>query len=184
MMIKSGKIQKANKKSLNAKGKNKVNGKGNDKKVYILKPNNPKPIAKERPAKDDACHHYKQVGHWKRNCPVYLAELQKKRKQVGSASSLGIFTIELFSFPNNNSWVYDTSCGTNICITKQGFRIERKLKQGALYLYVGNGVRAQVESAAYLQQQKTVLRDFKNYEHKTHILEIWCLGSGNGGVSV
>ncbi|GKF95123.1 zinc finger, CCHC-type containing protein [Tanacetum coccineum] len=93
----------------------------------------------------DACHHCKEVGHWKRNCPVYLAELQKKRKQVGSASSLGgIFTIELFSFPNNNSWVYDTGCGTNIYITKQGFRIERKLKQGALYLYVGNGVRAQV----------------------------------------
>ncbi|GKB80802.1 retrotransposon protein, putative, ty1-copia subclass, partial [Tanacetum coccineum] len=86
MMIKSGKIQKANKKSLNAKGKNKVNGKGKDKKVYIPKPNNPKPTAKERPAKDDACHHCKEVGHWKRNCPVYLAELQKKRKQVGSAS--------------------------------------------------------------------------------------------------
>ncbi|GJT20171.1 retrotransposon protein, putative, ty1-copia subclass [Tanacetum coccineum] len=136
----------ANKKSFNAKGKNKVNGKGKDKKVYIPKPNNPKPTAKERPAKDDACHHCKEVGHWKRNCPVYLAELQKKRKQVGSASSSGIFTIELFSFPNNNSWVYDTGCGTNICITKQGFRIERKLKQGALYLYVGNGVRAQVEA--------------------------------------
>ncbi|GJX58823.1 hypothetical protein Tco_0290213 [Tanacetum coccineum] len=60
MMIKSGKIQKANKKSLNAKGKNKVNGKGKDKKVYIPKPNNPKPTAKERPAKDDACHHCKE----------------------------------------------------------------------------------------------------------------------------
>ncbi|GKF72012.1 retrotransposon protein, putative, ty1-copia subclass, partial [Tanacetum coccineum] len=79
----------------------------------------------------NACHHCKEVGHWKRNCPVYLAELQKKRKQVSSVSSSGIFTIELFSFPNNNSWVYDTGCGTNICITKQGFRIERKLKQGA-----------------------------------------------------
>ncbi|GJV72622.1 retrotransposon protein, putative, ty1-copia subclass [Tanacetum coccineum] len=32
MMIKNGKIQKANKKSLKAKGKNKVNGKGKDKK--------------------------------------------------------------------------------------------------------------------------------------------------------
>ncbi|GKF33643.1 retrotransposon protein, putative, ty1-copia subclass, partial [Tanacetum coccineum] len=61
---------------------------GKDKKVYIPKPNNPKPTAKERPAKDDACHHCKEVGHWKRNCHhVYLAELQKKRKQVGSASS-------------------------------------------------------------------------------------------------
>ncbi|GJS26394.1 retrotransposon protein, putative, ty1-copia subclass [Tanacetum coccineum] len=137
---------KANKKSLKVEGNKKVKGKGKDKKVYIPKPKNPKPTAMERPAKDDACHHCKEVGHWKRNCPVYLAELLKKKKQVGSASSSGIFTIELFSFPNNNSWVYDTGCGTHICITKQGFRIERKLKQGALYLYVGNGVRAQVEA--------------------------------------
>ncbi|GJT58563.1 retrotransposon protein, putative, ty1-copia subclass [Tanacetum coccineum] len=85
MMIKSGKIQKANKKSLNAKGK----------------------------TKDDACHHCKEVGHWKRNSLCYLAELQKKRE---ASSAL------------------------------PGFRIERKLKQGALYLYVGNGVRAQVEA--------------------------------------
>ncbi|GJX46856.1 retrotransposon protein, putative, ty1-copia subclass [Tanacetum coccineum] len=34
-------------------------------------------------------HHCKEVGHWKRNCPVYLAELLKKKKQVGSASSSG-----------------------------------------------------------------------------------------------
>ncbi|GJU92897.1 retrotransposon protein, putative, ty1-copia subclass [Tanacetum coccineum] len=145
MMIKGGKIQKANKKSLKAKGKGKANGKGKDKQVYIPKPKNPKPSAKEHPAKDDACHHCKEVGHWKRNCHVYLAELLKKKKQVGSASSSGIFTIELFAFPNK-SWVYDTGCGTNICITKQGFREARKLKQGALYLYVGNGVRAQVEA--------------------------------------
>ncbi|GJV79575.1 retrotransposon protein, putative, ty1-copia subclass [Tanacetum coccineum] len=134
------------KKSLNAKGNNKVKGKGKDKKVYIPKPKNPKPTAMDRPAKDDACHHCKEVGHWKMNYPVYLAELLKKKKQVGSASSSGIFTIELFSFPNNNSWVYDTGCGTHICITKQGFKIERKLKQGDLYLYVGNEVRAQVEA--------------------------------------
>ncbi|GKA61186.1 zinc finger, CCHC-type containing protein [Tanacetum coccineum] len=89
MMIKGGKIQKANKKSLNAKGKNKVKGKGKDKKDYIPKPKNPKPTAMERPVKDDACHHCKEVGHWKRNCHVYLVELQKKRKQVGSASSSG-----------------------------------------------------------------------------------------------
>ncbi|GKC42817.1 retrotransposon protein, putative, ty1-copia subclass [Tanacetum coccineum] len=87
MMIKGGKIQKANKKSLKAKGKGKANGKGKDKQVYIPKPKNPKPSAKEHPAKDDACHH-----------------------------------------------------------CKEGFREVRKLKQRALYLYVGNGVRVQVEA--------------------------------------
>ncbi|GJZ31849.1 retrotransposon protein, putative, ty1-copia subclass [Tanacetum coccineum] len=126
------------------KTKGKGNGKGKDKS-YIPKPENPKPFAKENPAKDDACHHCKEVGHWKRNYPIYLAELIKKKKQVGTASSSGIFTIELFSFPNK-SWVYDTGCGTHICNTKQGLRGERKLKQGALYLCVGNGVRAQVEA--------------------------------------
>ena len=65
-----------------------------DKKVYIPKSKNPKPTAMERPAKDDACHHCKEVGHWKRNCPVYLAELLlKNKKQAGSTSSSGIFTI-------------------------------------------------------------------------------------------
>ncbi|GKE95939.1 retrotransposon protein, putative, ty1-copia subclass [Tanacetum coccineum] len=145
MMIKGGKIQKANKKSLKAKGKGKANGKGKDKHGYISKPKNPKPTAKEHLAKDDTCHHCKEASHWKRNCHVFLAELLKKKKQVGTASSSGIFTIELFVFPNK-SWVYDTGCGTHICITKQGLRGARKLKQGDLYLYVGNGVRAQVEA--------------------------------------
>ncbi|GJW81709.1 retrotransposon protein, putative, ty1-copia subclass [Tanacetum coccineum] len=132
MVIRGGKIQKANKKSLKAKGKGNANGKGKDKQVYIPKPKNHKPSAKEHPAKDDTCHHCKEVGHWKRNCPVYLAELLKKKTQVSTASSSGIFTIEFFSFPNK-SWVYDTGCGTQICITKQGLRGARKLEQGALY---------------------------------------------------
>ncbi|GKB00234.1 retrovirus-related pol polyprotein from transposon TNT 1-94 [Tanacetum coccineum] len=105
MMIKGGKIQKANKKSLKAKGKGKANGKGKDKQVYIPKPKNPKPSAKEHPAKDDACHHCKEVGHWKRNCPVYLAELLKKKKQVGSASSSGKMTRK--SFPHHSERATD-----------------------------------------------------------------------------
>ncbi|GJY02119.1 retrotransposon protein, putative, ty1-copia subclass [Tanacetum coccineum] len=103
------------------------------------------PNMRWHPAKDDTCHHCKEVGHWKRNYPVFLAELLKKKKQVGTANSSSIFTIVLFAFPNK-SWVYDTGCGTRVCITKQGFRETRKLKQGALYLYVGNDVRAQVEA--------------------------------------
>ncbi|GJR38488.1 zinc finger, CCHC-type containing protein [Tanacetum coccineum] len=102
MMIKGDKIQKSNKKSLNAKGHNKVKGKGKDKKVYIPKPKNPKPTAMEHPAKDDTCHYYKEVGHCKRNCPAYLAELIKKKKQVGTASSSDVFIIELFSFPTKS----------------------------------------------------------------------------------
>ncbi|GJV95724.1 retrotransposon protein, putative, ty1-copia subclass [Tanacetum coccineum] len=56
---------------------------------HILKLKNPKHSVKECPTKDDACHHCKEVGHWKRNYPVYLAELIIKKKQVGTASFLG-----------------------------------------------------------------------------------------------
>ncbi|GJT12223.1 hypothetical protein Tco_0859265 [Tanacetum coccineum] len=33
-------------------------------------------------AKDDACHHYKEVGHCKRNRPAYLAELIKEEEEA------------------------------------------------------------------------------------------------------
>nr|GEV32147.1 putative retrotransposon protein [Tanacetum cinerariifolium] len=60
-----------------------------------------------------------QAGHWKRNCPQYLAELMKKKKNAASgAGGSGIF----------------------------GLRASRKLKPGALSLYVGNGQREAVEA--------------------------------------
>ncbi|GJY20374.1 retrovirus-related pol polyprotein from transposon TNT 1-94, partial [Tanacetum coccineum] len=73
-----------------AKGKGQGKGNGKDKLVYIPKPKNPKPSAKEHMAKDDTCHHCKEMGHWKRNCHVYLAELIKKKKQAGIISSSGL----------------------------------------------------------------------------------------------
>ncbi|GJT01034.1 retrotransposon protein, putative, ty1-copia subclass [Tanacetum coccineum] len=63
MITQGGRIQKSNKKSQNAKGKGKGKGKGKDKPVYIPKPKNPKPSAKENPAKDDACHTIRNKKH-------------------------------------------------------------------------------------------------------------------------
>nr|GEU52465.1 hypothetical protein [Tanacetum cinerariifolium] len=87
-----------------------------------------------------------QKGHWKRNCPQYLAELLKKKKNAASgAGGSGIFVIELNTILNR-SWIYDTGCGIHICNTTQGLSASRKLKQGALSLYVGNGQREAVEA--------------------------------------
>ncbi|GKA20103.1 retrotransposon protein, putative, ty1-copia subclass [Tanacetum coccineum] len=69
----------------------------------------------------------------------------KKKKLSQGATTSGIFTIELYSFPST-SWVYDMGCGTHICITTQGLKGSRKLKPGALSLYVGDGHRATVEA--------------------------------------
>ncbi|GJY88359.1 retrotransposon protein, putative, ty1-copia subclass, partial [Tanacetum coccineum] len=89
------------------KGKGKANGKGKDKQVYIPKRKNHKTSAKEHPAKDDTCHHYKEVGHCKRNCPAYLVELIKKKKKVGTASSSDRFTDFGISVSKNNVYYFN-----------------------------------------------------------------------------
>ncbi|GJX16530.1 retrotransposon protein, putative, ty1-copia subclass [Tanacetum coccineum] len=130
--------------------KGRVKGKAKERiKVIPLSLKTLNLLLKEHPAKDDTCHHCKEVGHYKSNCPAYLAELiKKKKKQVGTASSLDIFVIELFSFPTK-SWVYDTGCGTHICNTKHGLRGVRKLKQveaiGSDDLVLPNGLTRQSE---------------------------------------
>ncbi|GJR40399.1 retrotransposon protein, putative, ty1-copia subclass [Tanacetum coccineum] len=145
MAIQGGRVQKY-KPQGKAKGKGKGKGLQNS---YPTKPKKPQPYKKKHPAKDGQCHHCKEEGHWKMNCLMYLAELMKKKKKTEgqnvASTSLGIYTIELFAFPKN-SWVYDTGCGTHICNTKQGLRGAKKLKRGSLYLYMGNGVRAEVEA--------------------------------------
>ncbi|GJS36781.1 zinc finger, CCHC-type containing protein [Tanacetum coccineum] len=146
--IRAGKVQKGNKHKkpqpqLAARGQNQ--GKGKNKLAYAPKPKIPPPPKREDPAKDYVCHQCGDTGHWKRNCPQYLAELLKNKKLSQGASGSGFFTIELYTFPNK-SWVYDTGCGTHICNTTQGLRASRKLKPGTLSLYVGNGQRAKVEA--------------------------------------
>ncbi|GJT97353.1 retrotransposon protein, putative, ty1-copia subclass [Tanacetum coccineum] len=123
--IRAGRVQKNQKKKSHkaAKG-NQGKGKAKMGNSLVLapsfapKPKNPPTPKKDNPAKDAICHQCGEVG---------------------------IFTIELYSFPST-SWVYDTGCGTHICITTQGLRRSRKLKPGALSLYVGDGHRAAVEA--------------------------------------
>ncbi|GJS88372.1 zinc finger, CCHC-type containing protein [Tanacetum coccineum] len=149
--IRAGRVQKNQKNKPHkagrggkGKGKNKM-GYAHNNVPFAPKPKTSPPPKKDNPAKDAICHQCGKVGHWRRNCPVYLTELMKKKKLPQGASASGIFTIELYSFPSK-SWIYDTGCGTHICITTQGLRGSRKLKPGALSLYVGDGHRAAVEA--------------------------------------
>ncbi|GJR49488.1 retrotransposon protein, putative, ty1-copia subclass [Tanacetum coccineum] len=129
--------RKKNKKlQLAARGKNQ--GKGKSKLAYAPKPKISHLPKKENHTKDAICHECGNVGHWKRNCPQYLAKLLKNKKVSQGASTSSIFTIELHTFPNN-TWVYDAGCGTHICITAQGLRGSRMLMPRALSLYVGDG---------------------------------------------
>ncbi|GJS84013.1 zinc finger, CCHC-type containing protein [Tanacetum coccineum] len=134
--IRAGKVQKGNKHKkpqpqMAARGQNQ--GKGKNKLAYAPKPKIPPPPKRENPAKDSICHECGETGHWKRNCPQYLAELLKRKNIASGASGSGIFTIELNTFLNR-SWIYDTGCGTHIYNTTQGLKASRKLKPGALSL--------------------------------------------------
>ncbi|GKB72950.1 ABC transporter B family member 4-like protein [Tanacetum coccineum] len=61
--------------------KGRVKGKARERiKVISLSLKTLNLLLKEHLAKGDTCHHYKEVGHCKRNCPAYLAKLIKKKK--------------------------------------------------------------------------------------------------------
>nr|GEU42454.1 zinc finger, CCHC-type [Tanacetum cinerariifolium] len=47
---------------------------------FASKPKTTPPPKKDNPTKDAICHQCVKVGHWRRNCPVYLAKLTKKKK--------------------------------------------------------------------------------------------------------
>nr|GFD46558.1 zinc finger, CCHC-type [Tanacetum cinerariifolium] len=61
------------------KGKGKM-GNASNNASSASKPKTPPPSKKDNHAKDAICHQCGKVGHWKRNSPVYLAELMKKKK--------------------------------------------------------------------------------------------------------
>nr|GEZ14422.1 retrotransposon protein, putative, Ty1-copia subclass [Tanacetum cinerariifolium] len=144
---------------------------------FAPKPKTPPPPKKDNHAKDAICHQCGEVGHWRRNCPVYLAKLMKKKKLSQGASTSGIFTIELYSFLSK-SWIFDTGCGTHICITTQGLRGSKKLKPSALSMYVGDGHRAAVEAIrTYHLDLPSISKEVENQLEKT----IKSLRSDRGG---
>nr|GEV58463.1 retrotransposon protein, putative, Ty1-copia subclass [Tanacetum cinerariifolium] len=87
--IRAGKVQKVNKHKksqpqMAARGQN--HGKGKNKQAYAPKPKIPPPPNRKDPAKDSICHECGETEHWKRNCPPYLAELLKKKKNAASGA--------------------------------------------------------------------------------------------------
>ncbi|KAL8109077.1 hypothetical protein AgCh_025245 [Apium graveolens] len=78
------------------------------------------PPKAEDPKSKVVCFHCNKVGHWKRNCKVYLAELKKKKGSETTASDSGMFMIE-------------------------GPRRSRTLEEEEVILLMGNGARVVAE---------------------------------------
>ena len=94
------------------KGKKKGNFKKNDKQVVTPRK---KPKAGLKP--ETECFYCKGTGHWKRNCPKYLAD--KKDGQVNK----GIFDIHVIDVYltsiRSTPWVFDTGSVAKISNSKQ-----------------------------------------------------------------
>ncbi|GJX65343.1 zinc finger, CCHC-type containing protein [Tanacetum coccineum] len=98
--IRAGRIQKIQKKKPHKaakgnqrKGKAKMGNELVPALSFAPKPKNPPTPKKDNPAKDAICHQCGEVGHWRRNCPVYLAELLKKKKLSQGASNSGALSL-------------------------------------------------------------------------------------------
>ncbi|KAL0373405.1 UNVERIFIED_CONTAM: hypothetical protein Sradi_3256200 [Sesamum radiatum] len=82
---------------------------------------------------NDVCIHYREKGHWKRECPKLL-------------SSAGTFVIEVNMITNSASWVLDTGCGAHICNDLQVLERSRKLSRDEVVLKLDDGKAVAAEA--------------------------------------
>ena len=99
--------------SFKKKGKGKKgNFKKNGKQVaaQVKKP-------KSGPKPETECFYCKGTGHWKQNCPKYLAE--KKECIVKGIFDIHVIDVYLTN-ARSSACVFDTGSVVNICNSKQG----------------------------------------------------------------
>ena len=91
---------------------------------------------KARPKPDTECFYCEGNGHWKRNCPKYLAD--KKDGKVNK----GIFVIQIIDVYLtsicSNPWVFDNSSVAKISNSKQELLNEQRLVEGKVTMCVGS----------------------------------------------
>jgi hypothetical protein len=91
---------------------------------------------KDGPKPETECFYCKGNGHWKRNCPKYLAD--KKDGKVNK----GIFYIHVidvyFTSVHSIPWVFDTGSVANISNSKQELQNEQRLVNDEVTMCVGS----------------------------------------------
>ena len=117
--------------SFKKKGKGKKgNFKKNNKQVAAR---GKKP--KSGPKPETECFYCKWTGHWKRNCPKYLAD--KKDGKVKVIFDIHVIDVYLTN-ARSSAWVSDTGFVAHICNSKQGLQIKRRLAKDEVMMRVGN----------------------------------------------
>ena len=102
---------------------------------------------KSRPKPETKCFYYKGIGHWKQNCPKYLAD--KKDGKVNK----GIFDIQIidvyFTSVCSNPSVFDTGSVTKSSNSKQELQNEQGLVKGEVTMCVGRSSKIDTIIIAY-----------------------------------
>ena len=102
--------------------------------VALVKP-------KAGPKPDTVCFYCKGEGHWKRNCPKYLAD--KKAGNVKGIFDIHVIDVYLTS-SRSSAWVFDTGSVAHICNSKQELQNKRRLARDEVTMRVGNGSKVDV----------------------------------------
>ena len=117
--------------SFKKKGKgNKGNFKKNGKQVVT-----PGKKPKAGPKPETECFYCKGSGHWKRNCPKYLAD-----KKAGNTKGIcDIHVIDVyFTSVHSSPWVFDTCSVAKISNSKQELQNKQRLVEGEVMMSVGS----------------------------------------------
>ena len=92
--------------------------------------------SKARPKSETECFYFKGNGHWKWNCPRYLAD--KKDGKVNK-SIFDIHVIDVyFTSVHSNPRVFDTGSVAKISNSTQELQNEQRLVKGKVTMCVGN----------------------------------------------
>ena len=91
---------------------------------------------KARPKPETECFYCEANGHWKQNCPKYLAD--KKDGKVNK-SIYDIHVIDVyFTSVHSNPRVFDTGSVAKISNSKQELQNEQRLVKGKVTMCVGS----------------------------------------------
>ena len=91
---------------------------------------------KSGPMPETECFYCKGTGHWKRNCPNYLAD--KKDDKVNK-SIFDIHVIDVyFTSVHSSPWVFDTCSVAMISNLKHELKNEQRLVKGEVTMCVGS----------------------------------------------
>ncbi|XP_073057004.1 uncharacterized protein [Primulina eburnea] len=116
------------------KNKNKWKGKGIQKKQKNWKSSNDRKKGNTAKPKGK-CFHCGIDGHWKRNCPKYLADLKEKKKVKYDLLVLESCLVTI----DSSIWIVDSGATNHVCSSLQILSSYEELVDGSFTMRVGNG---------------------------------------------